>query len=227
MKAWERIGGVEVTFDGKFGVETGWQLPFPGVPEARLTIKHIGFAKYQWQMTYGGMGEEWTMDCSGPEDMMLYGRNLNSDIKCSIEMYKETLPIMGKWEQVSASGVLEGYKMLGVPANQAKEIADEIVELDIDEKGPLIHWNWKSKFTPTDLSFKWCEELEYYDPMLKMTSKNIATKSCNAMEIITKASMGTWITKITAGVTFLTVISHQLGLESMPMTYTFVRKSYL
>ena len=30
MKAWERIGGVEVTFDGKFGIETGWQLPFPG-----------------------------------------------------------------------------------------------------------------------------------------------------------------------------------------------------
>ena len=45
--------------------------------------------------------------------MMLYGRNLNSDIKCSIEMYKETLPIQGKWKQVSESGVYEAYKMLG------------------------------------------------------------------------------------------------------------------
>ena len=64
-------------------------------------------------MTYGGAGEEWTMDCSGSEDMMLYGRNLNSDIKCSIEMYKEALPIQGKWKQVSESGVYEAYKMLG------------------------------------------------------------------------------------------------------------------
>ena len=64
-------------------------------------------------MTYGGAGEEWTMDCSGPEDMMLYGRNLNSDIKCSIEMYKEALPIQGKWKQVSETGVYEAYKMLG------------------------------------------------------------------------------------------------------------------
>ena len=30
MKVWERIAGIEVTFDGKYNVETGWKLPFPG-----------------------------------------------------------------------------------------------------------------------------------------------------------------------------------------------------
>lgn len=41
MKAWERIGGVEVTFDGKFGIETGWKLPFPG------TVATIIFIVYK------------------------------------------------------------------------------------------------------------------------------------------------------------------------------------
>jgi len=224
MKVWERIAGIEVTFDGKYNVETGWKLPFPGLPDARLVMKHIGFNKYRWNMTYGPMGEEWTMECT-EDGMTLYGKNHLDQISV-IEMYKEPLPIMGKWKQISSSGIEEGYKVLGIPSAQAREIAAEIVELDIDEKGPLVHWNWKSKFTPTDITFKWMEELDYYDPMLKETTKNLFTKSGNKMEIVTKSSMGTWITKITAGVTFLTVLSYQEGLETMPVTYTFMRKSY-
>ena len=41
------------------------------------------------------------------------GRNLNSGDTCSIDMYKETLPIVGKWKVVSVSGVEDTYKMLG------------------------------------------------------------------------------------------------------------------
>ena len=42
-----------------------------------------------------------------------YTVSAQREYKCSIEMYKETLPIQGKWKQVSESGVYEAYKMLG------------------------------------------------------------------------------------------------------------------
>ena len=41
------------------------------------------------------------------------GRNLKSGDASTVEMYKETLPILGKWKVVSLSGAKEMYKLLG------------------------------------------------------------------------------------------------------------------
>ena len=43
----------------------------------------------------------------------MYGRNLKSGHACTVEMYKETLPILGKWKTVSLSGAKEMFKLLG------------------------------------------------------------------------------------------------------------------
>ena len=88
----------------------------------------------------------------------------------------------------------------------AQKLADEIVELEVEEKGPIVRWNWKSKFTPMDISFRWNEETDVFDPILKETTKNVATKTGNVMDILTKSSMGLWHTKITVGHTFMVVV---------------------
>ena len=95
----------------------------------------------------------------------------------------------------------------GVPDAQAQELINEVVELCIDEKGPLIRWNWKSKFMPMDMTFKLNEETDVYDPMLKETTKNVATKAGNVLDIITVSSQGTWHTKCTVGHTFMVFVS--------------------
>ena len=41
------------------------------------------------------------------------GRNLKSGDASTVEMYKETLPILGTWKVVSLSGAKEMYKLLG------------------------------------------------------------------------------------------------------------------
>ena len=71
----------------------------------------------------------------------------------------------------------------------------------------MTRWNWKSKFTPTDLTFKWGEEFDYYDPILKQNTKNVNTKNGNLMEIITKSENGIWITRAAPGVSFMTIVS--------------------
>jgi len=114
--------------------------------------------------------------------------------------------------------------MIGMPAAQAQELADEMVELCVEEKGPIVRWNWKSKFTPMDLSFKWNEETEVFDPVLKETTKNVATKSGNVMDIVTVSSIGTWFTKITVGHTFLVMKGWMKGLECTPCTYIMMRQ---
>ena len=58
-----------------------------------------------------------------------------------------------------------------------------------------------------DTSFKYDEECEIYDPYLKETVKAIATKNNDFMKILTTSSHGTWISKITAGNTFLISVS--------------------
>jgi len=155
--------------------------------------------------------------------MKVCGRDLKNGDACTIEMYKETLPILGKWKTVSLSGAKEMYKLLSVPDAQAQELINEVVELCIEEKGPLIRWNWKSKFMPMDMTFKLNEETDVYDPMLKETTKNVATKCGNVLEIITVSSQGTWHTKCTVGHTFMVFKSCLKGLECMPMTYIFSR----
>ena len=80
-------------------------------------------------------------------------------------------------------------------------------ELHIEEKGPLIRWNWKSKFVPMDMTFKLNEETDVYDAMLKETTKNVATKCGNVLDIVTVSTQGTWITKCTVGHTFMVFVS--------------------
>ena len=105
-----------------------------------------------------------------------------------------------------------------------------------------------------DITFKYDEECEMYDPYLKEKIKTIASKNHNVMNILTTSSHGIWQTKVTAGSTFLVSVSVNLaffdiffgnfcifthplffalfqktnlkGLENMPMTYIFTRECY-
>ena len=58
-----------------------------------------------------------------------------------------------------------------------------------------------------DISFKYDEECEIYDPYLKETVKIIAKRDKNVMKVLTKSSHGTWNSEITAGNTFLISVS--------------------
>jgi hypothetical protein len=224
LTVWESWGEVTNTFSCKFDEETTYKMPFEGMPDAKVVITHNGTGKYSWVLqTPDGNAEEWKLHCCD-QGMKMCGRNLKSGDAATVEMYKETLPILGTWKTVSLSGAKEMYKLLGVPDAQAQELINEVVELCIDEKGPLIRWNWKSKFMPMDMTFKLNEETDVYDPMLKETTKNVATKAGNVLDIITVSSQGTWHTKCTVGHTFMVFKSCLKGLECMPMTFIFSRQ---
>jgi len=223
LKVWESWGEVCATFECKFDEETCYKMPFEGAPDAKVVVTHNGPGKYSWVMKAEGAAEEWKLHACD-EGIKLCARNLNTGDACSSELYKEHLPILGKWKTVSVSGAKEIYKLIGMPAAQAQEIADEMVELCVDEKGPVVRWNWKSKIIPMDLSFKWNDETEVFDPVLKETTKNVATKSGNTMDIVTKSSMGVWFTRITVGHTFLVMKGWMKGLECTPCTYIMMRQ---
>ena len=110
---------------------------------------------------------------------------------------------------------------LGMPDAEAQKHADEIVELEVDEKGPIVRWNWKSKLTPMDLSFKWNEETDIFDPVLKETTKNVATKNGNVMDIITHSSMGVWHCRITVGHTFMVNVSRAVFILALKCCWEF------
>ena len=98
--------------------------------------------------------------------------------------------------------------LAGVSPSLAKEIANEMVELEFEEIAPLIYWKCKSKFMPLDMTFKFNEEVEIYHPILKQTTKKVITKCGNVMDVVTVSpNSGTWNTKYTVGSTFMTVVS--------------------
>jgi len=223
LRVYESWGEISNFFSAKFDVETTYKMPFEGMPDAKVVITHNGPGKFSWVMkTADGSAEEWKLHCYD-EGMKTCGRNLKTGDSASVECYKETCPIIGKWKVASLSGAKEMYQFLGMPEAQAQEFINEIVELHVEEKGPMVRWNWKSKLQPVDLSFKWNEEVSLYDPFLKETTKNIATKCGNTMTTITKSSHGTWETKCIVGNTFMVLKSHLKGMESMTMTYIFMR----
>merc|ERR1712026_583519 len=221
LKVWESWGEVTATFSCTFDQETTYKMPFKGAPEAKVVVTHNGPGKYSWVVKAAGAAEEWKIHACD-DGMKLCARNLNTGDACTSELYKEKLPIMGKWKTASVSGCKELYKLMGMPDAEAQKHADEIVELEVDEKGPIVRWNWKSKLTPMDLSFKWNEETDIFDPVLKETTKNVATKNGNVMDIITHSSMGVWHCKITVGHTFMVNKCGLIGME--PMTYIMMRQ---
>jgi len=223
LKVWESWGEVTATFKCAFDQETSYKMPFEGAPEAKVVVTHNGPGKYSWVVKAEGAAEEWKLHFCD-EGMKLCARNLNTGDACSSELYKEHLPIIGKWKTASMSGAKELLELMGVPAAEAQKFADEVVILEIEEKGPIVRYNYKSQFQPMDLSFKWNEETDQYDPFLKETTKNIATKSGNVMTVLTHSSMGTWITKVTVGHTFMVQKAWLKGMEQMPTTSIFIRQ---
>lgn len=115
---------------------------------------------------------------------------------------------------------------LGFPKEQAQKWADEKIELYIEEKGPITHWTWKSKYSPVDMSFKFDEQFEFFDAYLKEKVKCVASKNNKRMKMLSQSSHGCWESKITAGDDFMVFKCWLQGLESMPMTYMFTRQSY-
>jgi len=223
LKVWESWGEVTATFKCEFNQETTYKMPFEGAPEAKVVVTHNGPGKYTWVVKAEGAAEEWKIHACD-EGMKMCARNLNTGDACTSELYKEHLPIIGKWKTASISGAKELFKLMGMADAEAQKLADEYPDLEIEEKGPIVRWNYKSKFTPMDLSFKWNEETDVFDPVLKETTKNVATKSGNTMDIVTQSSMGTWFTKVTVGHTFMVQKGWLKGMENMAYTSILIRK---
>ena len=96
---------------------------------------------------------------------------------------------------------------VGFPKEQAQKWADEKIELYIEEKGPITHWTWKSKYSPVDMSFKFDEQFEFFDAYLKEKVKCVASKNNKRMKMLSQSSHGCWESKITAGDDFMVFVS--------------------
>ena len=112
LKVWESWGEVTATFSCTFDQETTYKMPFEGAPEAKVVVTHNGPGKYSWVVKAAGAAEEWKIHACD-DGMKLCARNLNTGDACTSELYKETLPIMGKWKTASVSGCKELYKLMG------------------------------------------------------------------------------------------------------------------
>lgn len=145
---------------------------------------------------------------------------------CSMEMVKETCPIMGTWKPVSISGATsELYAMAGVPADFAEKLANDFESrMVIDEKGPMVHWQNKSKLMPIDCSFKFGQETSIHDPVLNETTKVVCTKSGNCLQMVQMSSSGTWISDCTVGNTFMVMKTYLQGLPCQSSTVVFTRE---
>merc|ERR1739842_196390 len=107
----------------------------------------------------------------------------------------------------TVSGAKDLYMTLGFPKEQAQKWADEKIELYIEEKGPITHWTWKSKYSPVDMSFKFDEQFEFFDAYLKEKVKCVASKNNKRMKMLSQSSHGCWESKITAGDDFMVFVS--------------------
>ena len=96
---------------------------------------------------------------------------------------------------------------VGFPKEQAQKWADEKIELYVEEKGPITHWTWKSKYSPVDMSFKFDEQFEFFDAYLKEKVKCVASKNNKRMKMLSQSSHGCWESKITAGDDFMVFVS--------------------
>jgi hypothetical protein len=236
MKMSEWWGDFAMSTQCKFDEETEYKFPQDKnqeqskdmwMPKSKYIFSKTGNGKYTWiQNDEEGRSTEWKFTFNG-DKAWICGRNLNTSDTCSFEMKREHLPIMGSWKVASISGLKELMTTIGFPKEQIQNMANERVEFFIDEKGPMTHWVWKSKFHPMDVTFKFDEEFEYFDSYLKENVKCIASKNNNRMKMLTHSSHGCWETKVTAGNDFMVFKTWMKGLDCMPMTYMFTRQSWM
>jgi len=235
MKMTEWWGEFSYSYQCKFDEEAEFKFPMEKgefqdkdmyIPPAKYVFSKTGNGKYTCIMRdQEGRQTEWKFYFNG-DKCEIHGRNENTNDTCYMECKKEYLPIIGNWRTASISGAKELMTTLGFPKEQFQQWLTDRPELFIEEKGPITHWIWKSKFFPMDMSFEYDREFEVYDPCLKEKVKCVASKYNNKMKFLTHSSHGCWETKITAGNDFLVFKTWLQGLDCMPMTYMFTRQSY-
>jgi len=234
MKMTEWWGEYSYSYQCKFDEEAEFKFPmekgeFPQemyIPSAKYVFSKTGNGKYTCIMRdKEGRQTEWKFYFNG-DKCEIHGRNENTNDTCYMECKKEYLPIIGNWRTASISGAKELMTTLGFPKEQFQQWLSDRPELFIEEKGPITHWTWKSKFFPMDMSFEYDREFEVFDPCLQEKVRCVASKYNNKMKFLTHSSHGCWETKITAGNDFLVFKTWLQGLDCMPMTYMFTRQSY-
>jgi len=236
MKMTEWWGEFSMSTECKYDEEAEYKFPldkepFPNgsqmyIAPSKYVFSKTGNGKYTWIMKDNeGRNTEWKFTFNGYK-VMVHGTNSNTNDTCYFECTKEYLPIMGNWRSSTVSGAKDLYMTLGFPKEQAQKWADEKIELYVEEKGPITHWTWKSKYNPVEMSFKFDEQFEFFDAYLKEKVKCVASKNNKRMKMLTHSSHGCWETKVTAGDDFMVCKTWLQGLESMPITYMFTRQSY-
>lgn len=236
MKMTEWWGEFSMSTECKYDEEAEYKFPLDKEPfpngsqmyicPSKYVFSKTGNGKYTWIMRDNeGRNTEWKFTFNGYK-CMVRGTNSNTNDTCYFECTKEYLPIMGNWRSTTVSGAKDLYMTLGFPKEQAQKWADEKIELYVEEKGPITHWTWKSKYSPVDMSFKFDEQFEFFDAYLKEKVKCVASKNNKRMKMLSQSSHGCWESKITAGDDFMVFKCWLQGLESMPMTYMFTRQSY-
>merc|ERR1712038_422159 len=235
MKMTEWWGEFSYSYQCKFDEEAEFKFPMEKgefqdkemyIPPAKYVFSKTGNGKYTMIFRdKEGRSTEWKFYFNG-DKCEIHGRNENTNDTCYMECKKEYLPVIGNWRTASISGARELLTTLGFPKEQFQQWLSDRPELFIEEKGPITHWIWKSKFFPMDMSFEYDREFEVYDPCLQEKVRCVASKYNNKMKFLTHSSHGCWETKITAGNDFLVFKTWLQGLDCMPMTYMFTRQSY-
>lgn len=220
----EWFGDLKVTIHCKFNEETDYKFPMEGVPATKYVVTKTGNGKYTsvGKDANGGI-LEWNFCFSG-NGLKINARNAKTGDSASMELVKET-PICGKWKPVVIEGVKDLMMAVGCPVAEAEKMANDFdCRLIIEEKGPIVHWNYCSKLTPVDFCFQYDKEVEVFDHMLKDNTKNVVTRQGNTLNVVTHSSKDCWITKCTFNTTFMVMKSCVQGLECMPMTMIFTRE---
>ena len=88
-------------------------------------------------------------------------------------------------------------------------IEDKNITMIVEEKGQtMTRLQWKGSSHDFDISFKFDEEFEFYDPYMKESTRNVVSKSGKVWTWMTYSKkIGTITNQFTIGTKFLVTVS--------------------
>lgn len=205
----------------EFDKEFDYKFPVEGSgPNGKMIATNCGNGKYVCVFKDDkGSCTEWTYQFCG-KGAKVCGKNLKTGACCEMEFIKECCPIAGTWKPISVTGCADMLCAIGLPKAEAQKYEnDRCHRLCFKECGPIVHCKMTGDLSPVDMCFKWGEECEYFDPLMKENCKCVNTKNGNTVVTVTKTSCGTWHTKMTVGNCFMT---SKICLEGCPLTMTTI-----
>jgi len=216
----ECFGDMKCEMKGEFDKEFTYKMPMEGMPEQKCIVTKTGLGCYTCVVTDAkGSCTEWKYEFCD-KGAKICGRSMKTGDCCEMELVKECCPVEGTWKPVSINGGVEMCAALGMPAAEAQKIGNDFGHrVCVKEKGCMVCYKYKSDLVPCDFSFKWGEEFDFFDPVLKENCKIVATKNGNCICMVQTGPSGTLHTKCTVGNCFMTT---KVCMEGCPLTMTTI-----